>query len=361
MYRIVPISSRYGVEGLVTSPAIAPDPALNPADAPQVRNRRRSLPDETGVIVALIVLVAIVGFLRPTFLQPTTLFQQLSGAAFIGMLAVGMVFVVVIRDIDLSVGWMFNFSAVIAGTAMVAGVDPFIGLIIGVLFGGLLGLINGILATRLRIPVIIITLGTLSAYRGLSLVVNESRAVVPPDKDSLLFEVLQVKVLGLIPTVAIIFVVLAMAMHILLHHTRFGYRVQAMGSNPDAARLAGIPIERTRVQVLVLMGLIAGFSGSLFLGFRQAIDPVTGGDYLLPVVAAVIIGGTPLSGGRGTILGAVIGALIIQVITTGILFLGVDVKWSTFVTGSVIIIAVAVDQLVRRQRERRQRTVTDAL
>jgi ribose transport system permease protein len=256
---------------------------------------------------------------------------------------------------------MFNFSAVIAGTAMVAGVDPFIGLIIGVLFGGLLGLINGVLATRLRIPVIIITLGTLSAYRGLSLVVNESRAVVPPDKSSLLFELLQVKVLGLIPTVAIIFVVLAVLMHILLHHTRFGYRVQAMGSNPDAARLAGIPIDRTRIQVLVLMGLIAGFSGSLFLGFRQAIDPVTGGDYLLPVVAAVIIGGTPLSGGRGTILGAVIGALIIQVITTGILFLGVDVKWSTFVTGAVIIIAVAVDQLVRRQRERRQRTVTDAL
>jgi ribose transport system permease protein len=209
--------------------------------------------------------------------------------------------------------------------------------------------------------VIIITLGTLSAYRGLSLVVNESRAVVPPDKDSLLFQLLQVKVLGVIPTVAIVFVVLAVLMHILLHHTRFGYRVQAMGSNPDAARLAGIPIDRTRIQVLVLMGLIAGLSGSLFLGFRQAIDPVTGGDYLLPVVAAVIIGGTPLSGGRGTILGAVIGALIIQVITTGILFLGVDVKWSTFVTGAVIIIAVAVDQLVRRQRERRQRTVTDAL
>ncbi|MFL5757235.1 MAG: ABC transporter permease, partial [Chloroflexota bacterium] len=278
----------------MTSPAIAPDPALTPADSPPVR-ARRSLPDETGVIVALVVLVAIVGFLRPTFLQPATLFQQLSGAAFIGMLSLGMVFVVVIRDIDLSVGWMFNFAAVIAAKAMVAGVDPFIGLIIGVLFGGLLGLINGVLATRLRIPVIIITLGTLSAYRGLSLVVNESRAVVPPDKDSLLFQMLQLKVGGIIPTVAIIFVVLAVFMHILLQHTRFGYRVQAMGSNPDAARLAGIPIDRTRIQVLVLMGLIAGLSGSLFLGFRQAIDPVTGGDYLLPVVAAVIIGGTPLS------------------------------------------------------------------
>jgi ribose transport system permease protein len=325
------------------------------------RSRRRSLPDETGVIVALLVLVTIVGVLRPNFLQPSTLFQQLSGAAFIGMLALGMVFVVAIRDIDLSVGWMFNFSAVIAAKSMVAGLDPWLGVLVGIAFGGLLGLVNGILAIRLRIPVIIITLGTLSAFRGLSLVVNESRAVIPPDKEHLFFTLMQTKVVGIVPIVAILFVILAIALHVLLHYTRFGYRVQAMGSNPDAARLAGIPVDRTRVQVLVLMGLIAGLTSSLFLGFREAIDPVTGGDYLLPVVAAVIIGGTPLSGGRGTILGAVIGALIIQVITTGILFLGVDVKWSTFVTGAVIIIAVAVDQFVRRQRERRQRAVTEAL
>jgi ribose transport system permease protein len=148
-------------------------------------------------------------------------------------------------------------------------------------------------------------------------------------------------------------------MHLLLHHTRFGYRAQALGSNPEAARLGGIPVDRTRILVLVLMGAVSGLAGAAFLGFRQAIDPVTGGDYLLPVVAAVIIGGTALSGGRGTILGAVIGALIIQVITTGILFLGVDVKWSTFVTGAVIIVAVAIDQLVRRQRERRTRDAVD--
>lgn len=319
------------------------------------------LPDEAGVIVALIVLIAVIGLLRPTFLQPSTLFQQLAGAAFIGMLALGMVFVVAIRDIDLSVGWMFNFSAVVAAKAMASGIDPGLGALLGVLFGGLLGLVNGALGVRLRIPVIIITLGTFSAFRGLSLVVNESRAVVPPDKTSVFFQVFDAKLFGLIPGVAIAFLLLAVLMHLLLHHTRFGYRVQAMGSNPDAARLAGIPTDRTRIQVLVLMGLIAGLTGVMFLGFREAIDPVTGGDYLLPVVAAVIIGGTPLSGGRGTILGAVIGALIIQVITTGILFLGVDVKWSTFVTGAVIIVAVAVDQLIRRQRWRHLRASMDAI
>lgn len=334
-------------------------PASQPPGASTSSARRRPLPDETGVAVALLALVVIVGVLRPNFLQPLTLFQQLSGAAFIGMLALGMVFVVVIRDIDLSVGWMFNFSAVISAKAMVAGVDPWLAALIGVAFGGLLGLVNGVLAVSLRIPVIIITLGTFSAFRGLSLVVNESRAVVPPDKSSSFFALFDIKVFDLIPSVAILFIGLAVLMHLLLHRTRFGYRVQAMGSNPEAARLGGIPVDRTRIQVLVLMGAIAGLTGVMFLGFREAIDPVTGGDYLLPVVAAVIIGGTPLSGGRGTILGAVIGALIIQVITTGILFLGVDAKWSTFVTGAVIILAVAVDQLVRRQRERRTRDSVD--
>lgn len=341
----------------VGRPAI--EPSIRPESIGLPMRRRRGLPDETGVAIALLALVAIVGILRPNFLQPHVLFQQLSGSAFIGMLALGMVFVVVIRDIDLSVGWMFNFSAVIAAQAMVAGIEPWIAAVIGVLFGGLLGLVNGVLAVTLRIPVIIVTLGTFSVFRGLSLVVDESRAVVPTDKGSSFFALFDIKVFGLIPSVAIAFIVLAVLMHLLLHRTRFGYRVQAIGSNPEAARLGGIPVDRTRIQVLVLMGLIAGLTGVMFLGFREAIDPVTGGDYLLPVVAAVIIGGTPLSGGRGTIIGAVLGALIIQVITTGILFLGVDDKWSTFVTGAVIILAVAVDKLVRHQRERRTRDAVD--
>jgi ribose transport system permease protein len=337
-------------------PATDPLPARELVETPRTRRR---LPDEAGVLVALVALVVGVGLLRPNFLQPTTLFQQLSGAAFIGILALGMVFVVVIRDIDLSVGWVFNFSAVVAAKAMVLGVDPWIAAGIGIAFGGFLGLINGVLAVRLHIPVIIITLGTLSAYRGLSLVVDESRALVPPDTTGSFFALFDVKLIGLIPSVAIAFVVLAVVLHLVLHRTRFGYRVQAMGSNPDAARLGGIPVDRTRILVLVLIGAIAGLTGAMFLGFRQAIDPVTGGDYLLLVVAAVIIGGTPLSGGRGTVVGAAVGALIIQVITTGILFLGVDDKWSTFVTGAMIILAVAVDQLVRRQRERRTRDTVD--
>ncbi len=244
---------------------------------------------------------------------------------------------------------------------MVAGVEPFLAAGAGILFGGLLGLINGVLAVRLRIPVIIITLGTLSAYRGLSLVVNDSQAVVPPDKDGPLLHDVEPQGLRRAaqrrPSRSSGWPSSCTSS---CTRSRFGYRAQAMGSNPDAARLAGIPVDRTRVMVLVLMGLIAGLAGVIFLGFRGAIDPTSGDAFLLPVVAAVIIGGTPLSGGRGTIFGAVLGALIIQVIQSGILFLGIDAKWSIFVTGAVIVIAVAVDQIVRRQRTRRMRDVVDA-
>ncbi len=265
----------------MTAGTSATDPLPVPGDG-LVRRARRRMPDETGVLVALVALVVSIGILRPNFFLATTLFQQLSGAAFIGMLALAMVFVVAIRDIDLSVGWMFNFSAVIAAKAMVAGVDPWIAAIIGVAFGAALGLVNGLLTVWLRIPVIIITLGTFSAFRGLSLVVNESRAVIPPDKTGSFFALFDIKVFNLIPIVAILFLVLAVLLHLLLHRTRFGYRVQAMGSNPEAARLSGIPVDRTRILVLMLMGAVAGLTGAMFLGFREAIDPVTGGDYLLP-------------------------------------------------------------------------------
>ncbi len=167
------------------------------------------------------------------------------------------------------------------------------------------------------------------------------------------FTLISAKIFGIVPVVAIVFVVLTVALHFVLHRTRFGYRVQAVGSNPEAALLAGIPNSLVRLQTLVLMGAIAGLSGSLYVGFRGAIDPQEGSDFVLTVIAAVIIGGTPLSGGYGTVFGAMIGMLIIQVISSGIIFFGIDATWSTFVTGAVIIIAVVLDQVVKYYRQRR--------
>src|SRR6185369_9559239 len=313
--------------------------------------RRWRIPEEIGVIAALVVMMVVIGIARPRFLNPVNLLTILGNTTFQGMLSLGMVFLLAIREIDLSVGWMFNFSAVIAALMMVAGFNPWLAALAGICFGALLGLVNGVIAVGLRLPTIIVTLGTFSMFQGLSLVVNNGRAIVPADQSSSYFTLISTKI-GIVPVVALVFVLLAIGLHLDLRCTRFGYRVQAVGSNPEAARLAGIPNALVRLQTLVLMGAISGLSGSLYVGFRGAIDPNEGSDFALVVIAAVIIGGTPLSGGYGTVIGAVIGMLIIQVISSGIIFFGIDATWSTFVTGAVIVLAVALDQLVKYQRSR---------
>jgi ribose transport system permease protein len=317
--------------------------------------RRFQLPDEIGVIGALLAMVIVIGIARPEFLNPINLLRLFGNTAFYGMIALAMVFLLAIREIDLSVGWMFNFSAVITATLMVNGVDPWLAAGGGVIFGALLGLFNGVLAVSLNLPNIIVTLGTFSMFRGLALVVNQSRAVVPPDEAqaSSFFEFATTRLGGSIPMVAIVFLLMAITLHFVLHRTRYGYRVQAIGSNPEAARLAGIPVQWVRLQTIILIGAVCGLSGALFVGFRGAIDPTSGQDFALTVIAAAIIGGTPLSGGWGTVIGAVIGVLIIAVISSGIIFFGIDQTWSTFVTGAVTVLAVVLDQIIKRQRSKR--------
>jgi ribose transport system permease protein len=324
----------------------------SPSPARGGASRRFRLPNEIGVIAALMAMIVVIGVARPRFLNPINLLSILGNTTFLGMLSIGMVFLLAIREIDLSVGWIFNFSAVISALLMVAGVDPWLAAAAGILFGAALGLFNGILAVGLRLPAIIVTLGTFSMFQGLSLVVNQGRAVVPPEQTSSYFVFVSTKLFGVVPAPALLFIGLAIAMHLLLHHTRFGYRVQAVGSNPEAAALAGVPTGRVRLQTLVLMGAISGISGAMYVGFRGAIDPNEGSDFALAVIAAAIIGGTPLSGGSGTILGAVVGMLIIQVISSGLIFFGIEATGSTFVTGAVIVLAVSLDQLIKFQRAR---------
>src|SRR6516164_152244 len=178
------------------------------------RTRRRSfrLPEEFGVILVLVVMVAFIGLARPLFLNPINLLTILGHTTFLGMLAVGMVFLLAIREIDLSVGWMFNFSATVAALMMVGGINPWIAALAGFAFGALLGLVNGLLAVVLRLPAIIVTLGTYSMFQGLSLVVNRGRAIVPSDTSSSFFSVISEKIFGVVPVTAAVFVLLAFVM-----------------------------------------------------------------------------------------------------------------------------------------------------
>ena len=325
------------------------------AERTESKSRRFKLPEEASVIFALLLLIAIVGTLRPIFLKPENLLNLAASYAISALLAGCIVYLLSMGEIDLSFGWILNLSAVIAGVSMIAGVPVWIAIIIGIIAGGVMGAINGVLTVVMRLPLIIVTLGTASVYQGISLITNKSGSVVPTDEKittNIFFRALGGDIETPIPII-LIFVVLAfVVLHLVLHKTRFGYRILAIGSNPEAARLAGIPIKQTKILVCALMGFVSGIGGVLFLGFRGAVDPTTGANLLLPVVAAAIIGGTALSGGAGTVWGSLYGALIVGVIGVGVVFLGIDAVWSTLVTGLVILFAIGVDQIVRVRKNR---------
>ena len=316
---------------------------------------RRSirLPAETGAVVALAVLLALLGWLHPSFLEPANLLSVLGQAALPGLLAIGMVFVLATREIDLSAGAVFHLAATSTALLMVAGVGPWLAALAGVAAGASLGLINGLLVIALRLPALLVTLGTWWMIQGLSLVVGKGQTIVPPATDGNFFTTLSGKAFAMVPATGIIFIVLALAMHVVLHRTRFGYRVQAVGSNPQAAAYAGIPTSKVRLLTLVLMGAMAGLAGVIHVGVQGDIAPGDGSTFALLAIAAAVIGGTSFSGGNGSVIGAAIGMLVLQAILNAMTLLGVDATWTAFTTGALIVLALAVDRLVRLWRNRR--------
>jgi ribose transport system permease protein len=312
--------------------------------------RRIRLPAETGAAVVLAVLVALLGWLSPSFLEPANLLSVLGQAALPGLMAIGMVFVLATREIDISAGAVFHLAATFAALLMVAGMNPWLAALAGVAAGAGLGLINGLLVIALRLPALLVTLGTWWMIQGLSLVVGKGQTIAPPDAGSGFFTALSDKAFTMVPAAGIVFIVLALAMHVVLHRTRFGYRVQAVGSNPLAASYAGIPTSKVRLLTLVLMGAIAGLAGVIHVGAQGSIAPGDGGTFALLAIAAAIIGGTSLSGGNGSVIGAAIGMLVLQAILSTMTLLGVDAIWAAFTTGALVVLALAVDRLIRLGR-----------
>jgi len=335
-----------------TSTVLAGRPVEGAAPRRQRALRSLGASNQLGVLVALVALVAVIAAFHPSFLSRPSLVNIAQGAALYGIMALGMVFLLSMREIDLSVG--SNYAVSVMASALLitsVGWDPWLAAGAGLALSLALGALNGLLANALAIPTIIVTLGTLSMYRGLTLVISNN-TYVPSMPPSSFFAVFGGTLLG-VPASVWAFGLLAVLLSLLYRATRFGFVVRAIGSNEQAARLSGIPIERVRLATLTLMGGLCGIAALLTLGFFQSADSNLGAGYELLVIAAAIIGGTGLSGGSGSVFGALLGALIISVIQGGLVQFGVDPNWSNFVTGAVIIGAVAVDALIRRQRAMR--------
>lgn len=315
--------------------------------AKRAYQRLRGL-QEIGVLIALILLCVALTIATPTFPTTLNLLKVARQASYIGIMAVGMVFVVTMGDIDLSVGSILTLTNIVTALALRAGLSVPAALLVGLGTGALCGFLNGTLAVLLRIPMIIVTLGTLSVFRGLALMLCNNAPVSQFSKAHVFFTTGGGAILT-IPTSVLVMVAVAIVGVIVLSRTVPGRRIEAMGGNPVAARLSGLPLDRYRIGVMTMNGLIAAIAGIMALAFLESADPSTGPGYELWVIASVIIGGTALSGGKGSVLGAILGALIIHVIRNGLVLLNAPTNADIAATGIVIILAVAIDTFVRRR------------
>jgi ribose transport system permease protein len=273
----------------------------------------------------------------------------LQQSVYIGILAAGMSFLLAMRELDLSVGSNFGLSLIVSALLMQHGWTPWLAGLVAVLVGGSFGFVNALAVQVFRIPTIVATLATLSMGRGLALALTSGQQVVDLPAGSSFFTFLGGTTLGVATSVWVLAAVVVV-LTVVLRTTPFGYRVRSIGSNPEAATFSGISVGVVRMQALVLIGLLAGLAGALGLAFFISGDPNIGSGFELQAIAAAVIGGTPLRGGSGTVFGAVVGTILLTVVANGLVFFDVPLNWSSFATGAVILLAVALDSLVRRRR-----------
>jgi len=315
---------------------------------------RRTLEVESNsVLIATVALILFIGVIHPDFLAWGQLKEIVQNAAYVGIIAGGMAFLIAMREIDLSVGSMFGLTLISAALFMQHGMNPWLAALLGILLGCAMGLVNAILVQFIAIPAIVATLATLSVYRGLAQALSGGEQVTGLPANNSFFTFLGGDVLG-IPTSVWVLVIVAAGLTAVLRFTPYGYRVRSIGSNPEAATFSGISIPRVRVQTLVLIGGLCGLSGMCGLAFFISGDPNIGSGFELTAIAAAVIGGTPLRGGSATVVGAVLGSILLSAVNSGLAYFNVPVNWSSFATGAVILAAVALDSLIRGRRRHRR-------
>jgi ribose transport system permease protein len=305
---------------------------------------------------ALIVLFIGFSIASPYFFQFNNVVGILLATAVNGILALGVTFVIITAGIDLSVGTVMTFSAVMTGVFITFWGWPVpLGVLGGMLAGASAGFINGTLISRLKIPPFIATLGMLYVTKGLSLVISGLKPIYFNDAPSFrtvaMGSVLGSVIPGFdIPNAVLILFVAAIVANLILTKTVLGRYTFAIGSNEEATRLSGVNVAAWKTAVYALCGLFSGLAGVMIASRLSSAQPALGAGYELDAIAAAVIGGTSLSGGEGTIVGTIIGALLISTLTNGLSIMAVPQEWRMVVTGGIVIIAVFLDILRRRQQ-----------
>lgn len=298
--------------------------------------------EKVGMPFVLLVLVVFMLIKAPNFGTVSNLFNVARSISISAILAAGMTFVIITTGIDLSVGPTIAVSGCIAVLAAQQGLNPLLAILLGMVIGALIGLINGFLIAYCNLAAFIVTLGTMTFMRGLAYTITGGLPIVD---NGLNFRALGNGYLFHVPIPFIVMIIVYVVMWIVLDKTKYGSHVYAVGGNAEAARLAGINVKGVLLSVYVIAGLCAGLAGCIFAARVVSAQPTAGDGYEMDAIAAAVLGGTSLMGGKGKIPGTLIGAIIFGVLTTGLVLMNVPFFTQQLVKGIVIIIAVLIDGL----------------
>jgi rhamnose transport system permease protein len=317
---------------------------------------------ELGLLAALALVVAVTAAGNPRFLSAQSIRDLLLNASIVALLTVGQTLVVITRNVDLSVGSVLGLTAFVTGNLFVdhPGLPIVVAVLVGVAIGIACGAVNGGITAVARVPSLVVTLGTLYVYRGIDYAFAGGRQVNAENLPDGLLNLGSGRVLG-VPYLAIVTVVVVAAAAWALRSYRSGRELYAIGSNPDAAVLAGVPVGRRVLAAFVASGAVAGLAGALWTARFGTVDAAAGTGFELQVIAAVVVGGVAIFGGSGTVVGAALGALLLSTIGSALVVLKVPSFWLQAIAGALLLGAIALDRLIglRLASALRQRSVRD--
>ncbi len=299
---------------------------------------------ELTTVIALIILMAVITIINSNFLTANNLLNLLLQVTSNALIAFGMTFVILTGGIDLSVGSILALSSALTAGLLGSGMPVTLAILISLILGCILGMMNGLLISYGKLAPFIVTLATMTIFRGATLVYTNGNPITKGLSDTFLFQFLGQGYIVGIPFPVIIMFIVFIVLYVLLHKTAFGKSVYAIGGNEKAAYISGVKLNKVKIIIYSISGMMASISGLIITSRLSSAQPTAGASYEMDAIAAVVLGGTSLSGGKGRILGTLIAALIIGVLNNGLNIIGVSAFWQQVVKGVVILIAVLIDR-----------------
>ncbi|WP_113930609.1 ribose ABC transporter permease [Bacillus sp. P14.5] len=305
--------------------------------------KNKEMLQKLGPLLGLVVIVIILSILSPSFFELNNILNILRQVSINALIAFGMTYIILTGGIDLSVGSMLALGSAITAGAMASGMDPILAMLLGLLAGAAMGAFNGLIITKGRVAPFIATLATMTIFRGLTLVYTNGRPITGLS-DSFSFQMIGKGYLFGIPFPVITMFFSFAVLWFILKRTTFGRGVYSVGGNEEASRLAGLGVDKIKMGVYTLTGMLSVLAGIILTSRLNSAQPTAGTAYELDAIAAVVLGGTSLTGGRGWIFGTLVGALIIGVLNNGLNLMNVSSFYQQVVKGGVILLAVLLDR-----------------